>query len=71
VDALCAVPGHPRPDRVPPRFAALSMGGAMAEALGTSLDISTGRLADGGWAPSGDWRRDLVTLARNPLPLPG
>lgn len=71
VDALCAVPGHPRPDRVPPRFAALSMGGAMAEALGTSLDISTGRLADGGWAPSGDWRRDLVTLARSPLPLPG
>jgi nucleoside-diphosphate-sugar epimerase len=70
VDALCAVPGHPRPDRIPPRFAAMSMGGAMAEALATSLDIATGRLAER-WAPAGDWRRDLVTLARSPLPLPG
>ncbi len=70
VNALCAVPGHPRPDRVPPRFAAMSMGGAMAEALATSLDVATGRLGER-WAPAGDWRRELVTLARNPLPLPG
>jgi hypothetical protein len=48
----------------------MSMGGAMAEALATSLDIVTGRLAER-WAPAGDWRRDLVTLARSPLPLPG
>jgi nucleoside-diphosphate-sugar epimerase len=71
VDALTAIPGHPRPDRVPPRFAALSMGGAMAEALATSLDIRAGRLADHGWAPRADWREEVLTLARNPLPLPG
>src|SRR5262245_45902313 len=71
VDALCAVPGHRRPDRVPPRFAALSMGGAMAEALATSLDVATGALAEAGWAPADDWRRELVSLARSPLPLPG
>ena len=71
VHALCAVPGHPRPDRVPTRFAAMSMGGAMAEALATSLWTESGRLAEHGWSPAGDWRRDVVTLARNPLPLPG
>ena len=71
VDALSAVPGHRRPDRVPARFAALSMGGAMAEALGTSLNVRTGRLGVLGWAPEGDWRRDVVSLARSPLPLPG
>jgi nucleoside-diphosphate-sugar epimerase len=71
VAALCALPDIKRPDRVAPRFAALSMGGAMAEALGTSMHVRTGRLADAGWAPSGDWRRDVLTLARNPLPLPG
>lgn len=70
VDALCALPDIRRPDRVAPRFAALSMGGAMAEALGTSLNVATGRLAGHGWAPAGDWRRDLLSLARNPLPLP-
>jgi hypothetical protein len=70
VDALCAVPGQPRPDRIPPRFAAMSMGGAMAEALATSLDVATGRLGER-WAPAGDRRRDLVSLARSPLPLPG
>ena len=70
VDALCAVPGHRHPDRIPPRFAAMAMGGAMAEALATSLDAATGRLA-GRLAPSDDWRDDLVSLARSPLPLPG
>jgi nucleoside-diphosphate-sugar epimerase len=71
IDALCALPDIRRPDRVAPRFAALSMGGAMAEALGTSLDIRTGRLAEHGWAPRSDWRHDLLSLARSPLPLPG
>jgi nucleoside-diphosphate-sugar epimerase len=67
VDALCALPDIRRPDRVAPRFAALSMGGAMAEALGTSLDVRTGLLGERGWAPAGDWRRDVLTLARSPL----
>ncbi len=71
VHALCALPDLRRPDRVPPRFAALSMGGAMAEALATSLHVRTGGLAEHGWAPAGDWRRDVLTLARSPLPLPG
>jgi hypothetical protein len=71
VAARAEVPGHRRPDRVPPRFSALSMGGAMAEALGTSLNVRTGRLGELGWAPEGDWRSGLVSLARSPLPLPG
>jgi nucleoside-diphosphate-sugar epimerase len=71
VDALAALPDIKRPDRVAPRFAALSMGGAMAEALGTSLDIRTGRLAALGWAPAGDWREGVLSLARSSLPLPG
>jgi nucleoside-diphosphate-sugar epimerase len=70
VQALCALPGLRRPDRVSPRFAALSMGGAMAEALGTSLHTRSGRLAEAGWAPAGDWRRDLLALAASPQ-LPG
>ena len=48
VRAVCAVPGHRMPDRVPPRLAALSMGGAMSEALGMNLAVRTGRLADHG-----------------------
>jgi nucleoside-diphosphate-sugar epimerase len=68
--ALCSVPGLRRPDHAPHWLAALGMGGAMAEALATSLSIRTGRLADHGWAPAGDWRRDLVSLAEGPLPLP-
>lgn len=67
--AICAVPGHPRPDHVPPRLAALSMGGAMSEALATSLYIGTGRLGELGWAPSGDWRQGIVSLAEGPLPV--
>jgi len=34
------------------------------------LAIRTGRLAETGWAPAHDWRRDLVSLAEGPLPLP-
>lgn len=71
VGVVCGVPGHPRPDHLPPAFAAFSMGGAMSEALGLSLAVRTGRLADHGWAPSGDWRSGLVSLAEAPLPLPG
>jgi nucleoside-diphosphate-sugar epimerase len=71
VRAICAVPGHRLPDRVPAAFASLAMGGAMSEALAASLWIRTGRLAERGWAPRGDWRAGLVRLAEEPLPLPG
>lgn len=70
VKAVCVVPGHPVPDHLPPGLAAVSMGGAMSEALGLSLAIRTGRLAETGWAPARDWRRDLVSLAEGSLPLP-
>ena len=70
VGAICAVPGHRRPDRVPPGLAALSMGGAMSEAIGMSLAVRTGRLADRGWAPRDDWRASITRLAGGSLPLP-
>lgn len=70
VNLVCTVPGHRRPDHLPPRFAALSMGGAMSEALATSLWVGTGRLADHGWEPRQDWRTALLSLAEGSLPLP-
>ena len=70
VEAICSVPGHRRPDHVPPTLAALSMGGAMSEAIGMSLAIRTGRLADMGWSPRDDWRTAITRLAEGPLPLP-
>jgi nucleoside-diphosphate-sugar epimerase len=70
VKAICAVPGHRMPDRVPPRFAALSMGGAMGEALGMSLAVRTGRLAGHGWAPRQRWRDTFTSLAETPRRTP-
>lgn len=70
VNLVCTVPGHRRPDHLPPRFAALSMGGAMSEALSMSVWIRTGRLSDHGWAPRQDWRESLTRLAEGALPLP-
>jgi hypothetical protein len=70
VNLVCTVPGHKRPDHLPRGFAGLSMGGAMSEALATSMWIRTGRLADHGWAPRQDWRSALVNLAEGSLPLP-
>jgi nucleoside-diphosphate-sugar epimerase len=70
VNLVCTVPGHRRPDRLPLGLAALSMGGAMSEALSSSLWIRSGRLADHGWAPRQDWREQLVSLAEGSLPLP-
>lgn len=67
VQAICAVPGHRMPDRVPLALAALSMGGAMAEALAMSLSVRTGRLADHGWAPRERWRDTVTRLAETPL----
>lgn len=66
IGALCAaVPGLRRPDVVPRRMAAFSLGGPLAEALAASTWIRTGGLARAGWAPSGDWRADLPELARD------
>lgn len=70
IEAICSVPGHRRPDHVPPALAALSMGGAMSEAIGMSLAVRTGRLADLGWSPRDDWRAAITRLAEGPLPLP-
>jgi hypothetical protein len=55
------------PDHVPPGLAALSMGGAMSEALGMDLAVRTGRLADHGWAPRQHWRDTVRRLAETPL----
>jgi nucleoside-diphosphate-sugar epimerase len=71
IHALCTLPDLRRPDHAPLPLAALGMGGAMVGALATSLSIRTGRLAGLGWAPAGDWRRDLLSLAERPLPLAG
>nr|WP_281426238.1 NAD-dependent epimerase/dehydratase family protein [Miltoncostaea oceani] len=70
VGVICGVPGHRHPDRTPLALAAMSMGGAMSQALSASLAIGTGRLADHGWAPRQDWREELVRLAEGSLPLP-
>jgi nucleoside-diphosphate-sugar epimerase len=70
VRAVCSVPGHRMPDRVPPRLAALSMGGAMSEALGMNLAVRTGRLADHAWAPHQHWRDTVTRLAETPLRTP-
>ena len=70
VNLVCTVPGHRRPDRLPPRLAALSMGGAVSEALCTSVWVATGRLAGYGWSPRRRWRQAVVSLAEGSLPLP-
>jgi nucleoside-diphosphate-sugar epimerase len=70
VNLVCTVPGHRRPDRLPPGFAALSMGAAVSEALSTSVWVATGRLAEHGWSPRRRWREAVVSLAEGSLPLP-
>jgi len=70
VRALCAVPGHRRPDHIPPSVGRIALGAAMSAALSASLQMRTDRLRALGWAPAGDWRRDLPSLAEGPLPLP-
>lgn len=61
---ICAGTGVPRPDRVPPRLAAFSLGGGMADALQASLNVLPVRLADYGWAPTQAWRESLLELSR-------
>jgi nucleoside-diphosphate-sugar epimerase len=61
---ICATLGVPRPDRVPPRLAALSLGGAMADALRSSVNLAGSGLARFGWHPSDEWRTALVELSR-------
>lgn len=68
VHHICTVPGHRRPDRAPAGLSAMIMGGAMSGALGASLALRSGRLAELGWAPERDWRRELVSLAEGSLP---
>ncbi len=70
VGAICTVPGHRHPDRLPPALAALVMGGAVSEALGADLAVRTGRLGDLGWSPRRGWRDEVLRLAEGPLPLP-
>jgi nucleoside-diphosphate-sugar epimerase len=63
VDLVCRTTRARRPDRLSPRFASLSMGGAMSQALSASLWIATGGLADHGWAPRDDWREGWLSPA--------
>lgn len=59
---LCAVTGAHRPDRIPPRLAAFSLGGGIVDGLSASVAVRPVRLAARGWAPSADWREDLLAV---------
>jgi nucleoside-diphosphate-sugar epimerase len=71
VAAFCSRPGVRRPDHVPVGLASLAMGRAMSRALAASLELRPGRLADLGWSPSADWRRDLLSRTGRPRPGAG
>ena len=58
VHHLCAGRGAPRPDHLPPRFASLSMGGVVVEAL--LADQRVPGAPPPGFAPAQEWRRDLI-----------
>jgi len=60
---ICRQLGVPRPDHVPPRLAALSLGGAMADALRASVNVRDTGLAEVGWQPADDWRASLLELS--------
>jgi nucleoside-diphosphate-sugar epimerase len=62
VRTVCAQAGARRPDHLPPRIAALGLGGPTAEALAASLVLDAAKLAGAGWTPRSRWRRDLVSL---------
>jgi nucleoside-diphosphate-sugar epimerase len=61
VAEICSQAGYPRPDRLPHALAALPLGGQLAAALATSLELPCQRLRDRGWRPADDWRRDLLS----------
>lgn len=71
VEHICRAPGVKRPDHAPPALAGIAMGSAMSRALAASLAIRTGRLAETGWSPTGDWRAALTARAEGSLPIPG
>jgi nucleoside-diphosphate-sugar epimerase len=64
VREICTQAGYAYPDRLPVRMASLSLGGQLAAALATSLDLPSARLRAQGWAPADDWRRDLLSRCR-------
>lgn len=70
VAAICTVPGHRRPDHIPPPLARIGFGGAMVEALAASVWVRSDRLRAAGWEPADRWRDGLTGLAEAPLPLP-
>jgi nucleoside-diphosphate-sugar epimerase len=59
---VCGAVGLRRPDHLPPRMAALSLGGASAEALAASMDLRVESLTALGWCAAGRWERDLPAL---------
>ena len=60
VHHLCAETGARRPDHLPVAMASLSFGRVLAEALTWDADCGTLSLVSE-WAPSLDWRSDLVS----------
>jgi hypothetical protein len=59
---ICAELGVPRPDHIPPRLAAFSLGGAMADALRASVNLQDTGFG-GGWQPADAWRASLLPLS--------
>jgi nucleoside-diphosphate-sugar epimerase len=64
VHHICMAVGVGRPDRLSHRMAALSLGGAMAQGLAASLEVSAARLEGAGWSPQMRWRDSLVDVSR-------
>ena len=64
VREICTQAGSPHPDRLPLPMAALSLGGQLAAALATSLDLPSEHLRTHGWQPLDNWRRDLLSRCR-------
>ena len=64
VREICSQGGFAHPDRLPLAMASLSLGGQLAAALASSLDLPSARLRARGWRPADDWRRDLLSRCR-------
>jgi nucleoside-diphosphate-sugar epimerase len=61
---ICAEVGAGRPDHLTHRMASLALGGQMAHALASSLEVSARRMDEAGWAPADQWRESLVEISR-------